>query len=314
MNAAGLKRRGLSPIQMIESDFVSQNVRCAGTLLLPAQGVAPPVIVMAHGFGAVRDAGLHAFADRFLAAGYAVFLFDYRGFGDSAGEQRQWVSPRRQLQDWRAAITHVRSLKQVDRQRVVLWGVSFSGGHVIRLAAEDRHVSAVVALVPHVDGLASTLQVPVWTSLRLFAAGVLDLVGGLFGMPCFVPTVGRSGECAALTSPGALDGYLKLIPKGSRWENRTRARVFLGLPFYSPIRHAHRVQAPTLVIAGRRDSITPPSAAQRAAQRLPHGKFEWLHSDHFQLFVGELFETNVALQLGFLREAVPLSSPARRKI
>ncbi len=44
-----------------------------------------PCVVMAHGFGATRDAGLTPFAEKFAAAGADVLVFDYRGFGTSTG-------------------------------------------------------------------------------------------------------------------------------------------------------------------------------------------------------------------------------------
>jgi hypothetical protein len=74
-----------------------------------------------------------------------------------------------------------------------------------------------------------------------------------------------------------------------------------ALPLYSPIRHAHKVKAPTLVIAGRTDSVTPATAAQR----IPNGRFELLDSNHFQPYIGDMFEKNIALQLAFLREVLP---------
>lgn len=108
-------------MKSIESSFHSQGARCAGTLLLPKGARTPPVIVMAHGFGSIYAAGLQVFADRFVAAGYAVYLFDYRGFGESEGEPRQWISPRRHLHDWKAALEHA------ARSRRSIPGVSHYG-------------------------------------------------------------------------------------------------------------------------------------------------------------------------------------------
>ena len=76
-------------------DFVSSGTRCAAWLYRPRGVARPPVVVMAHGFGAERTFGLPAFAGRFAAAGLAALLFDYRGFGQSDGEPRNLVSPRR---------------------------------------------------------------------------------------------------------------------------------------------------------------------------------------------------------------------------
>ena len=40
-----------------------------------------PVVVMAHGIGGVKAAGLAPFAERFAAAGFAAVVFDYRHWG-----------------------------------------------------------------------------------------------------------------------------------------------------------------------------------------------------------------------------------------
>ncbi len=292
----------------VDSPFYSHGLRCAGTLELPARAKRPPVIVMAHGFGAIRAAGLYEFAERFVKAGYAVFLFDYRSFGDSEGEPRHWVSPRRHLQDWSAALAHVRKLPQVDASRVILWGSSFSGGHVLQTAAEDGNVAAVIAQVPHVSGLASVSKVPLASLVKLSVAALRDVAGSLVGKPHYSRIVGRPGELAAMSTPEAWDGYMALFPEGVRWENKVLSRIFLELPLYSPGRYASRVKAPTLVVAGRQDSVTPPKAAQRAAAKLPQGEFELLESNHFQPYVEEMFEKNIGLQLGFLKRKVPADS------
>ena len=69
-----------------------------------------PVVVMAHGFGGTKDAGLQPFAERISAAGIDVLAFDYRGFGASEGEPRQSISIKRQMQDYHAAVDAAKSL------------------------------------------------------------------------------------------------------------------------------------------------------------------------------------------------------------
>ena len=89
----------------IDVEFLSHGTTCRAWLYRP-QGSGPqhsaarPCVVMAHGFGATRDASLAPYAERFAAAGLAVLLFDYRHFGASDGEPRQLVSVRRQLDDY----------------------------------------------------------------------------------------------------------------------------------------------------------------------------------------------------------------------
>ena len=96
-----------------------------------------------------------------------MLLFDYRHFGASSGEPRQLVDIRRQLADWRAAIGFARGLEGVDPRRVALWGTSFSGGHVVQVAAGDDRVAAVVSQAPFTDGLSTIRSGGVAAALRL---------------------------------------------------------------------------------------------------------------------------------------------------
>jgi len=300
----------------IDSVFLSHGERCAGTLLLPGGGERLPVIVMAHGFGAIRAAGLYAFARRFVAEGYAVYLFDYRNFGDSDGMPRHWVSPRRHCADWRAAVQHVRTLSGIDPERVVLWGTSFSGGHVIETAAADHRIHAVIAQVPHVSAIASLRQVPIRVLLHLAMVALLDQGGRLFGTPHYSPIVGRPGDAAALTSAECWEGYARLLPAGARWENKMLSRIFLEIPFYSPVRSARRVKAPALIVAGRHDTVTPAAAAYRAAMRIPDCEFHLVDGNHFQLHLEDevVCQQNIALQIAFLKKHVGIDRPVRTMV
>ena len=62
---------------------------------------------MAHGLSGVKEMRLYAYAEKFAHAGYNVFIFDYRHFGESSGEPRQLLDINKQHQDWSAAVRHV---------------------------------------------------------------------------------------------------------------------------------------------------------------------------------------------------------------
>ena len=142
-------------MQRTDVVFSSDGVECAAWLYRPDGEGPHPVVVMAHGFSATREQRLDAYADRFRTAGMGVLLFDYRHFGASAGEPRQLLDIGRQQADFRAAIAHARATDWIDPARVALFGSSFSGGHVLVVAARDPQIASVVAQCPFTDGLAS---------------------------------------------------------------------------------------------------------------------------------------------------------------
>src|SRR5579864_2251149 len=109
-------------------------------------------VVMAHGFSAVKEMYLDRYAEAFAAAGLAALVFDNRNFGASEGEPRQEIDPWQQVRDYRHAITWMSRQAEVDRERIGVWGSSYSGGHALVLGAIDRRVKCVVSQVPLVSG------------------------------------------------------------------------------------------------------------------------------------------------------------------
>jgi uncharacterized protein len=256
---------------------------------------------MAHGFSAVRDQRLDAYAERFAGAGLACLVFDYRYFGSSEGEPRQLLSIRSQLEDWQAAVAFARGLDGIDPDRIGLWGSSFSGGHVVATAAKDQRVRAVVSQVPFTDGLSAVRQLRIQDSLRMTLTGVRDqLRAAVRRPPVYVPAVGPPGSFAAMTAPEAEPGFKAMTAPGSAWVNRFTPRVMLQLPLYRPYAKLKSVSVPVLVLAAANDQTTPPSPAVRAAERAPNAELIRLPLGHFEPYVGEQFEEVVAAQTEFL--------------
>lgn len=293
--------------------FESGGDRCAAWLYRP-EGEGPhPGVVLAHGFGGVRAARLWAFAERFRDAGIAALVFDYRHFGDSEGEPRQLLSIPRQLADWRAAVEFMRGLNGVDPERVAIWGTSYSGGHVVRVAAEDPAIAAVVSQAPFTDGPTALRAAGPVEVARLTVAGLLDGLAALTGgEPHRIPVVAPPGSGGAITQPGSLEGYRSLFDDPAEFRNEVCARALLTLGAYAPGRAAGRVRCPMLVCIVAADAVTPPEPARRMAERAPAGELidygeGW---NHFDIYTGELFEQAVADQTAFLVRTLKVTEPA----
>ena len=137
-------------IERRDVQFRSGDTFAACLVFLPDQvqsGARVPAVAMAHGLGAVKEMYLEPFARRFAEAGIAALLFDYRFFGASGGEPRQRIFPRDQLEDYRSALTWLSMQPEVDADRLGVFGTSFSGGHVLHVAAYNPRVKVVVSQV-----------------------------------------------------------------------------------------------------------------------------------------------------------------------
>ena len=293
-----------------DTTFDSHATRCAAWLYRPDGVVDPAIIVMGHGFGAIRVMRLDAYAERFARAGFAVLVFDYRGWGDSDGQPRRVLDISMQQQDWRAAVAYARSLSGVDGARVVVWGSSFGGGHVLHLAAEDRNLAAVIAQVPHVSGPASAFSAPFPQTLRLGRAALLDQLGALVGRPPYrVAAVGEPGDLAMMTSEGAYPLVARMIGEHAerfQRENEVAARIALRLPLYSPGRTAAKITAPTLVQVATQDDVTPVKVAMKAAERIPGAEIRTYDCSHFAPYLDPHFDSVVGDQIDFLsRTLIP---------
>lgn len=294
----------------VATSFLSAGVRCAGdhypasSDALATDTGARPVMVMAHGLSCTKDTGLAPFAQAFAAAGVDVLTFDYRGFGESGGTPRQVVSLAGQLSDLRAAMAHAATLEGVDPTRLVLWGDSLGGGHVISAAAGRADVAAVIAVVPMVDGLAAArLAARHHTPsqlLRSTAAGLGSrLRAGVGGERRMIPVVARPGEIGALTVSGAYEDLTAMA--GPTWRNEIAADVVMELGGRDAAKDAKRIACPWLVQIADFDRSAPPHAAAKAAFA---GRAEVRHypADHFDLFAGKpCHEAAVEHAVDFLR-------------
>lgn len=134
-------------------DFFSEGETMAGTLRRPAGRGPHPAIVQGPGWLGLQDAKLYLpYHEAFTEAGFAVLIFDYRGFGDSGGDRGK-LSPAMQLEDLSNAVTYLQTREDVDPDRIGVFGSGGTGGgNAVMLAAHDSRVRCAVSQVPVADG------------------------------------------------------------------------------------------------------------------------------------------------------------------
>lgn len=287
--------------------FSSGGASISAWLFLPKNLSAPvPCIIIAHGFGGTKAMGLDKYAVCFQDAGYAVLVFDYRYFGDSAGEPRQLLWIPYQLEDWVAAIKYARTLQQVDPKKIALWGTSFSGGHVIVTASKDEGIACVSAQCPGIDSHASgelfLEREGIRFILRMIMHGQRDIVRSWFGLsPHRIPIVGKAGTIAVMNTPDAYEFFAKHTPPN--FNNEVCARITIRSENYRPIEYAQDVRCPVLLQICDYDNLIPKNAIEETAKRLgKYAEVKHYPIGHFDIYTGINFEGAVRDQLVFFKK------------
>ncbi|MGH7880151.1 MAG: alpha/beta hydrolase, partial [Candidatus Binataceae bacterium] len=282
-------------------EISAEGATLRGWLYTPERSFGPvAAIVMAHGFSAVKEMYLDQYAEVFSAAGLAVLVFDHRNFGASSGEPRCEIDPWQQVRDYRHAITWVRTQPGIDRDRIGVWGSSYSGGHVLVLGAIDRRVKCVVSQVPLVSGsrnLKRLVRADMFAALReQFDADREARLGG--AAPMMIPVVSEDpmGPAALPTA----DSWSWFTATGKSrapaWRNEVTLRTVEMLGEYEPGSYVDRISpTPLLMIIADGDHLAVADEAFAAYHRaLEPKRLVVLKGGHFEAYVKDFAASSSA--------------------
>ncbi|MTD57049.1 alpha/beta hydrolase [Amycolatopsis pithecellobii] len=245
--------------------FNSEGDQLEADLYLPddlPEGTRPPVVVLAGGWCYVKELVQPIYAKAFAAAGIAALVFDYRGLGGSEGVPRQHLDPERQQEDYRNAISYLGTRADVDASRLGIWGISYSGGHVLILGATDPRVKCVVSIVPVVDGLTTLKQAHGTLGYRRLVQTIAEAREKLWstGEHSFIPHASTNPERDIVTWPFPASQPLFAMLKetqGPRYENRATVASTEMLLRYSVYPHVERIiDTPTMMVVAEGDDHT----------------------------------------------------------
>ncbi len=267
--------------------FDANGIRLRGWLYRPTGSSKYPVIVLAHGFSAVKEMGLDDYAEVFCRAGLACLVFDHRNFGASDGTPRGEIDPIAQMRDYRHAITYAEMHPELDSSRIGLWGTSYSGGLVLMAAALDRRVRCVVSQVPFISGYASfdSLQ-PVHEHPAYFARLAAERRALASGAAPTMVEVCTDDQSKPFDSPGRRTyRYFDSFRQAGRaaWGNQiTLSSLDYRFEFDAHPFMPRISPTPLLMLVAAQDVITPTAIALDAfALAREPKKLELLPGDHY---------------------------------
>jgi hypothetical protein len=250
-------------------------------------------IVMAHGFSAVKEMYLDTYAEAFANAGLASIVYDHRNFGASDGQPRQEIDPWLQIRDYSDAITFAASLEQTDPARIGVWGSSYSGGHVLVVAAIDRRVKCVVSQVPAVSGSQGFRRLVRADLIAALEAGLHgDRASRAEGAaPAMIPVVAEDPTSpSALPTPDSYTWFTETAEqRAPSWRNEVTLRTIEYGFGYEPGAYIGMISpTPLLLIVAVKDHLAVSDLAIAAYARANEPKrLVLLPGGHFDAYVKE---------------------------
>lgn len=305
-----------------EVEFASGGDVVRGWLYTPDEGDGPfPTVVMAGGWCYVKEIVQPHYAEMFAQNGIAAVLFDYRNFGDSGGSRRQHIDPHMQIEDYRNAISFAETLDEVDASRIGAWGLSYSGGHSLILAAIDSRVKAAVSQIPVIDGWLNMRLANGTVDFRRLEAALLDARRKKFttGEDTMIPhfTLDTTAEISAWPNADGyelFEGFRKTV--APNYSLDATAESIDLLMQYDVRPFARRIiDTPTLVIVAENDDITLWDEAMAVYQSIPTSKKKLTvidKSDHLALYSNQslLERAAAAATEWFIERLIPAGKPS----
>ena len=299
-------------------EFQSEGTTIRGWLYTPDTGEGPfPTIVMAGGWCYVKEIVQPHYAQMFADNGFAAVLFDYRNFGDSDGARRQHIDPDMQIEDYRNAISYAESLDVVDSERIGTWGLSYSGGHSLILAAIDARVKCAVSQIPVIDGYLNMRLNNGTVNFRRLERAILEARRHRFatGEDTMVPhfTLDTENEISAWPFPEGYEvfGEFQRTVAPNYQYDATLESVDLLMSYNVKPFLPRIVNTPTLVIVAEHDDITLWEEEIGAYNAIPTAKKKLVvidKSDHLALYSQQslLLQCARAATEWFLERLMPL--------
>ncbi|KAK5991838.1 Thiohydrolase [Cladobotryum mycophilum] len=268
-----------------------------------------PCIIMTPGLTALKEHFVDGFAIAFQNAGFHALLYDNRGFGESGG-RRFDADPVKAQDDYLDAFDYVASLSEVDPERIVYWGSSFSGGVAVTAAAIDHRIKACIIQAPFVSG---ELMMDTGTG---FLDGILNdrakiRAGEEWPHTRLIASTLEEAEAGnahvVLRDTVAFQYFQDSQAQGGKWENKLTTMSLFRMLRFEPIKYIHRIApTPFLMVLGDKD-VSVLTSHQLQAFELARG-IKQLHilkgCGHFGPYRGGSFKENVAVQIEFLKKYV----------
>jgi uncharacterized protein len=290
--AAYLSARNLASPQKVR--FEVGNTFVVGDLYLPA-GYQPdqryPAVPVTGSLISVKEQMAGIYAAEMAQRGIMALAIDYRNFGGSGGEPRQYEHPDTKAEDLSAAVAWLQSRDDVRPEGVGLLGICTSGGNVVQAAARDGNVRAVAAVAGHFSEPSGTRAF----YSAMFGTGpeIVDRFreDGRTARELYERTgentlvLGYNNTDRTASHFGPMEYYMDPLRGGGvpQWRNAFAVMSWEPWLDFDPVSEASRVTVPTLIVHS--DESVMPDQARKVHDLLGGPKeLHWAEGPHFEFY------------------------------
>lgn len=259
--------------------FASGADTLIGQIYLPegASALSPvPAVVVTGAWFTVKEQMPTTYALELARRGYAAFVFDFRGFGESGGAVRQRETPADKIVDIVAAAAFLKAQPEVDGARVAGLGICASAGYMVGAATQNADLKSIALVAPwlHDAGLVETIYGGKAAVEGLISAGrKADESFKATGRQTFVPGASRTDRAAIMFDvPYYTEISRGLIPA---WRNEVDPGFWESWLTFDAMRYAPKLSQPFLMVESEAAAL-PAGARQFYAQLKGEKRELWL--------------------------------------
>ena len=231
-----------------EITYKSDDAVISGTLIKPLGPLPHAVIVFVHGSGKMTRETMRSRAYMFVQNGSAALIFDRRGKGSSEGDTSRILPVSVMTDDVIAAVNFLKSRKDVDKEKIGLYGLSQGGWVIPNAASMCSDVKFIIAV--SAPGITPDEQ----------NEFVVDNMVNKY-VSKFIYKDKWTGE-----SDSTLDNYMKKEADYRETAKKDSPEVVPGFSWFNPIPAWERVSVPVLAIWGGSDEIVPADVSYKNIQ------------------------------------------------
>jgi len=239
--------------------FLSEGIKLAGNVYIPEnykEGKKLPAIIFITPATGVKEQVAGVYAKKLAEKGFITLAFDHQSYGESEGEPRTTENIFKKSEDIRSAVSFMRSLEQVDKNRIGATGICAGGGYIIQTAVGERRINAV-----------ATVSGTLMFKGNVAAAGgeaILKMAGEArqkydeTGEVTYIPIIAEPNAESNSFVREAYEYYINNQDKYPTWKNQVDASAFANLAAFD-IKDivSSLTPTPVLFIAGT-NAVTGP--------------------------------------------------------